>query len=116
MNKDVRNYVATCEACQKSISKMEKAFPELHPILVPTKGWHQVGVDLCNLPKIPGYVGICVVTDYFSKLVEAKSQINDQGREFCNKVSENLFNLIGTSQRITSAYHPQANGLVERAN
>ena len=142
MNKNVRIYVATCEACQKSISKMEKTSPELHPILVPTKVWHQVGIDLCTFPKNPGgYVGICVVTDYFSKWVEAKSiyrknaekvsrflyqlicrhgctmtQINDQGRKFCNKVSENLINLTGTSQRITSAYHPQANGLVERAN
>ena len=43
-------------------------------------------------------------------------QNNDQGREFCNKVSESLFNITGTSQRINSAYHPQANGLVERAN
>ncbi|XP_065671909.1 retrovirus-related Pol polyprotein from transposon 412 isoform X2 [Hydra vulgaris] len=127
MNKDIRNYVATCVSCQKSNSKMKK---------------HQVGVDLCSLPKNPeGYVGICVVVDYFSKWVEAKPiynksaeevsrflyelicrhgctsiQINDQGREFCNKVSENLFDLTGTCQRITSAYHPQANGLVERAN
>ena len=46
----------------------------------------------------------------------AKIQINDQGREFCNNVSCKLFNLTGTRQRITSAYHPQANGLVERAN
>ena len=74
MNKDVRNYVATYEACQNSISKMEKTFPELHPILVLTKVWHQVGVDLCTLSKNPeGYVGIFVVTDYFSKWVEAKS-------------------------------------------
>src|ERR1043165_927791 len=43
-------------------------------------------------------------------------QINDQGREFCNEVSANLHQLTGTKQRITSAYHPQANGLVERQN
>ena len=64
MNKNVRNYVATCEACQKSISIMEKTSPESHPILVPTKVWDQVGVDLCTLPKNPvGYIGICVITD-----------------------------------------------------
>lgn len=43
-------------------------------------------------------------------------QINDQGREFVNQVSARLFQLTGTAQRITSAYHPQANGLVERSN
>jgi transposase len=43
-------------------------------------------------------------------------QINDQGREFCNEVAERLHSLCGVKQRVTSAYHPQANGLVERAN
>ena len=43
-------------------------------------------------------------------------QINDQGREFCNAVSYSLLKPTGTTQRVTSAYHPQANGLVERQN
>ena len=43
-------------------------------------------------------------------------QINDQGREFCYAVSHTLIKLTGTTQRVTSAYHPQANGLVERQN
>lgn len=43
-------------------------------------------------------------------------QISDQGREFVNKLSDELFNLTGTQQRVTSRYHPQANGLVERLN
>ena len=43
-------------------------------------------------------------------------QINDQGKEFVNKVSENLHEMIGTEERITSEYHPQSNGLCERQN
>ncbi len=42
--------------------------------------------------------------------------ISDQGREFVNKVNEQLFELTGTHHRISSAYHPQTNGLVERFN
>ena len=42
--------------------------------------------------------------------------LNDQGREFVNKVSAELHRLIGTQQHITRAYHPQAHGLVERQN
>ena len=38
-------------------------------------------------------------------------QINDQGKEFVNEVPENLHEITGTQQRITSAYHP--NGLCE---
>ena len=41
-------------------------------------------------------------------------QINDQGKEFGNEVSENLHKLTSTEQRITSACHPQSNGLCER--
>ena len=45
-----------------------------------------------------------------------RKQINDQGEEFVNEVSENLHKMTGTEQRITSAYHPQSNGLCERQN
>lgn len=42
--------------------------------------------------------------------------ISDQGREFVNSVKNELFKLSGTQHRITSAYHPQSNGLIERFN
>ena len=40
--------------------------------------------------------------------------ISDQGREFVNQVSNFLFTMTKTEHRISSAYHPQTNGLVER--
>ena len=43
-------------------------------------------------------------------------QINDQGREFVNGVCTCLHNLTGVEKRITSAHHPQPNGLMERKN
>ena len=33
-----------------------------------------------------------------------------------NEVCKELYELTGVEQRVTSAYHPQANGLVERQN
>lgn len=42
--------------------------------------------------------------------------ISDQGREFVNAVSKLLFSMTKTEHRISSAYHPQTNGLVERFN
>ena len=39
-----------------------------------------------------------------------------QGRDFVNKVNEELFKLCGTDHRISSAYHPQSNALDERTN
>ena len=103
----------------------------------------QIGVDLSCLPPIPeGFRYVVTAVDYFTKWVEARPlksktaeevtsflfndivyrhgcvdiQINDQGREFINSVSDELHRLCGTKQKVTSAYHPQANGLVERQN
>lgn len=42
--------------------------------------------------------------------------ISDQGREFVNNVKKELLRLTGAEQRVTSAYHPQTNGLTERFN
>ncbi|CAK9291523.1 unnamed protein product [Gordionus sp. m RMFG-2023] len=104
--------------------------------------WTQIGVDLSALPEsVDGYKYIAVAVDYFSKYIvvmplkdktaksvsrflysllcthgRAKIQINDQGREFVNEISNNFHKLIGTMQRVTSVYHPQANGMVERVN
>ena len=42
--------------------------------------------------------------------------ITDQGRELNNQISSKFYQLTGTQHRITSAYHPQSNGLVERSH
>lgn len=42
--------------------------------------------------------------------------ISDQGREFINRVNSKLQELLGTQHRMTSPYHPQSNGLVEKFN
>ena len=42
--------------------------------------------------------------------------ISDQGREFVNSVKAELFARTGTEHHVTSAYHPQTNGLTERFN
>ena len=95
-----------------------------------------------SLPKVDNMKYVVVAIDYFSKWSEARAlpdksavsvarflyddiicrhgcpliHITDQGREFTNALVSELFKLTGTQQRVTTAYHPQANGLVERQN
>ena len=52
----------------------------------------------------------------FHRFGSAEVIISDQGREFINAVTKYLFNMTGTDHRISSAYHPQMNGLVKRFN
>lgn len=40
----------------------------------------------------------------------------DQGKEFHNAVNAELMDVLGIEHRMTTAYHPQANGLDERLN
>lgn len=40
----------------------------------------------------------------------------DQGSEFRNQLNDSLMKKLGISHCLTSCYHPQANGLVERFN
>ncbi|KAI6660697.1 Gag-pol fusion protein [Oopsacas minuta] len=145
MYNDVRKYVAACDICQRvnESGNFIKAKAPLHPIKVDPEVWKMVGVDLIGpLTMTPrGNKYIITLVDYFSKWPEADALpdksakgvalflyktmcrfgctqvvISDQGREFVNKVNQELFDLTKTTHRISTAYHPQTNGLVERFN
>jgi hypothetical protein len=42
--------------------------------------------------------------------------VSDQGKEFCNKVLDELCELLGSRRSTTAPYHPQSNAQVERLN
>ena len=42
--------------------------------------------------------------------------MSDQGREFVNSLNGELFKLTRVNHIISTAYHPQTNGLVEKFN
>ena len=140
ISNDISDFVKKCEQCQKQ-GDLKSPKADLKPIPIPSTVMKQVGVDICNLPETDGYCHVIVLIDYFSKWSEAKPtkdksaptvaqflyelmcrhgcfdvKINDEGREFVNQVCDELHKLTGAEQRVTSAYHPQSNGFVERQN
>ncbi|XP_065681392.1 uncharacterized protein LOC136095095 [Hydra vulgaris] len=110
MIKDITTYVSKCDQCQKSKNRKLQSKPLLQNISIPKGNMKQVGIDLTQLPEVNGCKYLICRHGCF------EIQINDQGREFVNEISKELYSKTGTIQRITSAYHPQANGLVERQN
>ena len=143
MKKRVQYHIKYCDMCQRiNQHKLSKSGSTLHPIKVPNRLWSQIGIDLIGpLPEVEGMRYIITAIDYTSKWVEAKAiptktsenvaeflhslqtrygvsciHITDQGREFNNSVIRDLYEKTGVQHKVSSAYHPQTNGLVERQN
>lgn len=45
-----------------------------------------------------------------------KEVVSDRGTQFNNEFMNHVFNMAGVKRNLTSAYHPQSNGQVERVN
>ena len=137
MDKDIKTFVRECIPCQRSkvhrhtISPLIKPTPPnarfqvLHMDIIgpypPSQGYQhivdritrwpaaifmeQAPADHCMKAFINGWVQFFGVP---------KRIITDQGRQFESRLFNDLNALLGTRHLRTTAYRPQANGLVER--
>lgn len=141
MFNDVRRYVQTCDDCQRR-GKNRRVEP-LHPIKV-GQPFDRLGMDIVGpLPKTRrGNTHIVVATEYLTKWPEARALPNakassvvsffyediicrhgcpkeiltDRGTHFVNDMLNSLCAELGVKHKLSTAYHPQTNGLVERFN
>ncbi|KAJ9516458.1 hypothetical protein QJQ45_011193 [Haematococcus lacustris] len=142
---DVRDYVGTCDACQRDKSSNSKPGGLLRPLTVPGYRWEHVSMDLVT--KLPtgthGYDAICVIVDRLSKMVHfvpCKESMNamafarlfinnvfklhglpaevltDRGAHFNNKFWHAVKKLLGMKTNMSTAYRPQSDGQTERYN
>ena len=100
-----------------------------------------MGVDLITgLPRIKGYNAIIVYTDHYSKQVHVlptttevdadgiaelhyreifrlhgvpKKIVSDCGPQYAARIQRELYRKLGIEHGLTTAYHPQSNGLTE---
>src|SRR6266542_6843700 len=141
MFEDIRNYVKTCDDCQQRGGLQKNNVIHLIPAKAP---FQRIGIDIVGLLTITrrGNHYIVMVIDYFTKwsiakaLKEATAKAiskfiyqkiicehrcpevlqSDQETHFVNRVIEDLMKKFRIKHRLSSPYHPQTNGLVERFN
>lgn len=140
MNRDIRTWTSECIPCQQTkVTRHNRA-----PInFIPTTGgkFAQVSIDIVGpLPYHKGYTYLLTIIDRFTRWPEAiplpnitaetvadafiahwvarygvpESITSDRGPQFESYLFQQLTHLLGATKIRTTAYHPQANGLVER--
>ena len=140
--KDAHIFVKSCQRCQCTGAISRRNMMPLQPILV-CEIFDVWGIDFMGpFPNSSGFVYILLAVDYVSKWVEAiatrtndhkvvvkfmkenifsrfgmpRAIISDGGAHFCNRVFESLLKKYSIRHKVTTPYHPQANGQVEVSN
>ena len=141
MYKDIKNYIKYCDACQRRGQKGGKG--NLYPIKV-GEPFERIGIDFVGpLERTKeGNKYILVVTDYLTKWPEARAMkeataknvvefiykeiicrhgcprviLSDRGTHFRNEIVDGICEKFKIKHKLSSPYHPQTNGLVERFN
>ena len=136
MKRDVAEYVALCDTCQRVKAEHQRPAGLLQPLKIPEWKWEEIGMDfIVGLPRTQsGYDSIWVVVDHLTKvahfipvkmtyteakLVELymtrivclhgipKKIVSDRGPQFTSKFWEKLHESLVTRLNFNLAYHPQ---------
>ncbi|GJS75916.1 reverse transcriptase domain-containing protein [Tanacetum coccineum] len=117
MHGDTKEVINKCDSCQipAPTPKLPKTW--LTSIMSPWP-FYQWGLNILGpLPEGPGKLKFIIVAiDYFTKWIEAKPLAKITGKELVNDPFKSWCEKWKIKQMNTSMAHPQANGLVERAN
>ncbi|UYV72148.1 K02A2.6-like, partial [Cordylochernes scorpioides] len=142
--RSVKRYVGHCRECQRRKSIPQQPPGRLISIPPAEAPFQRIGIDLLGrFPKSNmGNKWVAVCTDYFTRFAITRALpnagaieiakflleevilkqgapriiISDRGRVLQSRVVSEIIKLCDTTHRMTTAYHPQTNGLTERFN
>ena len=141
---DVNMFTRSCDQCQRSTAKGMTAKVPLSEVPLIDEPFSRVAVDIVG-PIVPasesGNRYILTVVDYctrypeavalksidtesvaealvdiFSRMGVPKEILSDRGTQFTSELMKEICRLLSIRQLMTTPYHPQCNGLVERFN
>jgi transposase InsO family protein len=146
MRKDTEQFVRNCHVCQRSRSGWHAPFGILRPLPIPDRPWQDISMDfVTGLPESgkEKYDAIWVVVDRLTKdrhlvpchtTVDAESLadlyiqhifrlhglprtiVSDRGPQFAADFWGRLCSHLGIDRRLSTAFHPQTDGQMERIN
>ena len=140
LRKDVREWARTCVSCQRAkVNRHTKA--PLQTFTVPERRFDHVNIDIVGpLPHSRGFTHLLTMVDRTTRWPEAvplqstttadvarafiaawvsrfgtpADITSDRGAQFTSELWDAIAQNLGVRTHHTTAYHPQANGLVER--
>lgn len=144
MQTDTINFIRNCITCNTNKSSRQLPAGLLQPLPIPQRPWSHIAIDfVTDLPLSQGKTTILSVIDRFSKAcrfiplpklptafetAEALCEnvfrfyglpediVSDRGPQFTSRVWSAFCQQLGINVSLTSGYHPQSNGQVERLN
>lgn len=146
LEKDVNSWVKSCTTCQKNKASTKKPIGMLRSIDVPSRNWEVIHMDFIGPLPVSGknkFDTILTVIDRLSKMVHLipthqtataadtarlifdnvvkyhgvpDSIISDRDTRFTSNFWCELAKVMRIRLRLSSAFHPETDGLCERAN
>merc|ERR1711895_275075 len=141
--KDVKNFCKSCSVCQKTRPRGKTPKAPLQDNIISDKPFHKCAIDLIGPLPVTDKKHRFVLTliDYATRWVEAIPLketctttvaeellnifsrvglplvfLSDGGSQFTSEQMEEILRLLGINHPVSTPYHPQSNGLCERAN
>ena len=139
MRADVSKWARECQHCQ--LAKVGRnTIPAIQEFVVPDRRFAHLHVDITMMPESHGFHYLLTIVDRFTRWpaavplrdITTESVINafahgwignygipqtvttDRGSQFTSEIWTQLLSTWGINRKMTTAYHPEANGLVER--
>ena len=144
MSRYVKQYVTTCDLCSRSKPSRHMKHGELLPLLIPSGPWKGLSCDyIVDLPLSNGFDALLIFVDRFTKMLHLipcnkttdapqfarmfldhivrlhglpDSLVSDRGSIFTSHFWKCLSKLLGVNRRLSTSFHPQTEGQMERMN